>query len=358
MKHAMAKPKKSWKERLRIFLLVLCSVVFVVSAGMLVYYLLWEPYQHNQKSVEIQQIYPTRGVEDTTSSEEVNSEGTLSKFDELRALNPDIKGWITVPNTPIDYPVLQSAEGEDPEFYLYRDYLKNDDRYGSIFLDASCVNGVNSKNVILHGHNMNDGSQFAAILKYGDLEFYKQNPVIIFDDIYRSGTWKVFAVIKVNTLASQGTPFPYLQGEFIYHIRLSVFCQIIVRRKHGGRRSVPTGIPKVMETASGKLFSFRFKRIAPFLPVHTYGNLSCPHNGFFFPDFHMDLHRLGMLGADRLLFIIAFMMPCPYRYHVFHRSGEFQGNGGHIQGCPPGADISHRGKHPHSSRDFLHIICL
>lgn len=61
MKHAMAKPKKSWKERLRIFLLVLCSVVFVVSAGMLVYYLLWEPYQHNQKSVEIQQIYPTRG---------------------------------------------------------------------------------------------------------------------------------------------------------------------------------------------------------------------------------------------------------------------------------------------------------
>ena len=214
MKHAMAKPKKSWKERLRIFLLVLCSVVFVVSAGMLVYYLLWEPYQHNQKSVEIQQIYPTRGVEDTTSSEEVNSEGTLSKFDELRALNPDIKGWITVPNTPIDYPVLQSAEGEDPEFYLYRDYLKNDDRYGSIFLDASCVNGVNSKNVILHGHNMNDGSQFAAILKYGDLEFYRQNPVIIFDDIYRSGAWKVFAVIKVNTLASQGTPFPYLQGEF------------------------------------------------------------------------------------------------------------------------------------------------
>ena len=95
LKHAMAKPKKSWKERLRIFLLVLCSVVFVVSAGMLVYYLLWEPYQHNQKSVEIQQIYPTRGVEDTTSSEEVNSEGTLSKFDELRALNPDIKGWIT-----------------------------------------------------------------------------------------------------------------------------------------------------------------------------------------------------------------------------------------------------------------------
>ncbi len=38
--------------------------------------------------------------------------------------------------------------------------------------------------------------------------------MIIYDDIYRSGTWKVFAVIKVNTLASQGTPFPYLQGEF------------------------------------------------------------------------------------------------------------------------------------------------
>lgn len=214
MKYAAKKPKKSWKEKLRIFLLVLCSVVFLVSASMLVYYLLWEPYQHNQKSSEIQMIYPTRGVDETSSQEEVNSEGTLSKFDELRSVNPDIKGWITVPNTPIDYPVLQSPQGEDPEFYLYRDYQKNDDRYGSIFMDVSCINGVNSKNVILHGHNMNDGSQFAALLNYGNLEFYQQNPVIIYDDIYRNGTWKVFAVIKVNTLASQGTPFPYLQGEF------------------------------------------------------------------------------------------------------------------------------------------------
>ena len=46
------KAEKSWKEKAENFLLVLCSVVFVVSAGMLVYYLLWEPYQHNQKSVE------------------------------------------------------------------------------------------------------------------------------------------------------------------------------------------------------------------------------------------------------------------------------------------------------------------
>lgn len=213
MNHAMKKPKKSWKEKLRITLLVICSVVFLVSASLLVYYLLWEPYQHNQKSNEIQQIYTPTDI-DNPSSDEVNSEGTLSKFDELRALNPDIKGWITVPNTPIDYPVLQPPEGQDPEFYLYRDYLKNDDRYGSVFLDASCINGVKSKNEILHGHNMNDGSQFAAILNYGDLDFYRQNPVIIYDDIYRSGTWKVFAVIKVNTLASQGTPFPYLQGEF------------------------------------------------------------------------------------------------------------------------------------------------
>ena len=43
MKHAMAKPKKSWKERLRIFLLVLCSVVCVVSAGRLGSYVLGEP---------------------------------------------------------------------------------------------------------------------------------------------------------------------------------------------------------------------------------------------------------------------------------------------------------------------------
>lgn len=213
MKHAMAKPKKSWKERLRIFLLVLCSVVFVVSAVCWCITCFGSLISITRRVLKSSDLsYPGgRGYYILGGSKQ---RGNPVKFDELRALNPDIKGWITVPNTPIDYPVLQSAEGEDPEFYLYRDYLKNDDRYGSIFLDASCVNGVNSKNVILHGHNMNDGSQFAAILKYGDLEFYKQNPVIIFDDIYRSGTWKVFAVIKAEYSRARARRSPTCRGEF------------------------------------------------------------------------------------------------------------------------------------------------
>ena len=103
--------------------------------------------------------------------------------------------------------------------------------------------------------------------------------------------------------------FSYLQGKFIYHIRFSVFCQVILRREHGGRRSVPAGIAQVMEAASGKLFSFRFKIIAPFLQADMHGNLSRLHNGFFFPDFHTDLLHLRMLGAHGFLLIIAFMVP-------------------------------------------------
>lgn len=159
--------------------------------------------------------------EDSTGEEEPQQqeqhvetdEERAAKFAKLREINPDIKGWLYIPNSRVNYPVMQSAPS-DPEYYLYRDYRGNYNSHGSIFIDTHSPQGTESKNVVIHGHHMNDGSMFKGIMSYDSVDFYKQNPVINLDTPEGLGHWKVFAVLKISTLPEQGESFGYIRGEF------------------------------------------------------------------------------------------------------------------------------------------------
>lgn len=145
----------------------------------------------------------------------------------MRAQNSDIIGWIQVDDTGIDYPVLQS-NSSDPNYYLYRDYLKNDTKYGSVFLDSAAQifdQNTSSQNLVLYGHNMNDGSMFAPVLKYGDLDFYRNHAVFRFDLSDRPGAWKVISVFKTNVQEHQGSVFPYTQHIFASDEKFLDFVQ-------------------------------------------------------------------------------------------------------------------------------------
>lgn len=80
-------------------------------------------------------------------------------------------GYIDIPNTNINYPIMQ---GEDNSYYLK--HLPNGDRnkMGSIFLDYR-NNGFNDKNTIIYGHNFNNGTMFSDLLNYKSFEFYKNH---------------------------------------------------------------------------------------------------------------------------------------------------------------------------------------
>lgn len=94
-------------------------------------------------------------------------------FDQLRKDNEDIVGWIYVPDTKINYPVVL---GNDNDFYLHRALDKQYSYGGTIFLDAGCRADWTGKNNILYGHNMNDGSMFAGLMKYKSQEYCDKNP--------------------------------------------------------------------------------------------------------------------------------------------------------------------------------------
>ncbi len=192
------------KKVLMISLMVFFSIVFLVSSAILINELVLKSVKQDQVTQKIQGVYDS-GIQEKESMEDT--------FKKLQEINPDIKGWIYIPNTTVNYPVLEPQKN-DPSFYLYRDYEKNYTKYGSIFVDAKCGIKEDTKNTIIHGHHMRDGKMFADILKYGDIEFYKTSPVITFNTIYGPSEWKVISVFKTNINSSQGEIFDYLKVSF------------------------------------------------------------------------------------------------------------------------------------------------
>jgi sortase B len=140
--------------------------------------------------------------------------GRLLQFQDLLKVNEDVKGWITIPDSNIDYVVLQSHE-EDPEYYLTRDIKKKELKAGSLFLDYKSSVETNTQNIVIHGHNMTSSdNMFHYLINFKDLDYYKARPVFTFDTIYQTGLWKIFAILITNGTSTKEPLFNYTRAEF------------------------------------------------------------------------------------------------------------------------------------------------
>lgn len=93
-------------------------------------------------------------------------------FGQLRDINPDVCGWLTLDGTAIDYPVVQ---GESNFTYLNTDVYGGFALAGSIFLDVDCDADFSGRYSLLYGHHMENGRMFGDLDKYKDGAFFRQN---------------------------------------------------------------------------------------------------------------------------------------------------------------------------------------
>lgn len=149
-----------------------------------------------------------------TSDPKRDAQGRLLYYSELLAANDEVKGWIKVPDTNIDYVVVQSG-AEDPEFYLRRNLFGEDDKAGTLFIDTKSSIEDKTQNIVIHGHNMySTGTMFHELVEYKKLDFYQERPILSFDTIYQTGKWKVFAVFITNGTDVKEPIFDYTRSEF------------------------------------------------------------------------------------------------------------------------------------------------
>lgn len=124
-------------------------------------------------------VWSTSQLPETTEnpvSQELSKEQIPPGLISLMQKNKAVKGWITVPGTAIDYPILQNEE--DNEFYLHRDLNGKKLYSGSIFLDT--ISAIDGPGIIsIYGHRMKAGykygTMFRDIAKFQDSKFLKNH---------------------------------------------------------------------------------------------------------------------------------------------------------------------------------------
>lgn len=178
------KKKSKAKKILRLlFLLILgfCIIYYAVN-----YYKIKNLENDNQKLLDT-------SIDKSQLDENKEGSEMLLKVKELNSEYPDLKAWIEIEDTAINYPVMQ---GTDNNYYIKHDYKKEYSKWGALFLDKDYDWEKPSSNLLIYGHNFSDGIMFADLLKYRDKEFYNNHKTIKFTTTEEYAEYEVLSVFN------------------------------------------------------------------------------------------------------------------------------------------------------------------
>lgn len=115
----------------------------------------------------------------------------------LKESNPDTVGWLTVNNTTVNYPVVQSTNNS---YYLTHDFNKRSNSLGWIFMDyRNNANDLN-QNTVIYGHNLaKDKIMFGNLSATMNPNWYKKesNQYITFNTANGDKKWRIFSIYKI-----------------------------------------------------------------------------------------------------------------------------------------------------------------
>ena len=209
------------KKILYIALICLCSLIFLGSAIYMIVYFV-DSAQESEKYSDIASIVESIKQEMQNSPDSTDPDYTgatdgndipgsssliLPEYQGLYEMNNDLVGWINIPDTRVNYPVCQNLTTKD--YYLYRNFNKEDSKDGCIYVREACDVFTPSDNVVIYGHRMNSGAMFADVMNYRKKDFWETHQTFTFDTIYEHHTYQVIAVFI--TSANYGEGFAYHQ---------------------------------------------------------------------------------------------------------------------------------------------------
>ena len=158
-------------------------ILLMLSYGV---YSLWDTYKIYANSFadeELLKFRPTDAGEDNPT------------LKDLKKLNPDVKAWIQVPKTNIDYPVVQ---GQDDMEYINKNVYGEFELSGAIFLSCLNKDDFSDPYNLVYGHNMKNGGMFADVADFTNKEYFEthQKGKLYLTDATRK--IRFFACMKVT----------------------------------------------------------------------------------------------------------------------------------------------------------------
>ena len=201
------------RSRISLFALALLLSAAAVTSGVMIYRELSDRQKEKEdfaalaelvrQTADLQTETPTETESPTQTTETETLPETEPEETEpverrnlapLYVQNSDFLGWLCIPGTEIDYPVMHTPY--DPQKYLRRNFDGKYSTSGVPFLDYRCT--AESDNLIIYGHNMSNGTMFAGLKRYTDKDYLAEHPVIEWETAEGCVRYEVFAVIAVK----------------------------------------------------------------------------------------------------------------------------------------------------------------
>ena len=114
-------------------------------------------------------------------------------FETLMAENPDTIGWITIPGTNVDYPLMQKIT--DNDYYLHHGFDTLPSVQGCLFLEGYNHATMTDSISVIYGHNMRNQSMFATLHYYEDEAFFQEHRYFF---VYLPGKTFIYEVIAAS----------------------------------------------------------------------------------------------------------------------------------------------------------------
>jgi sortase B len=189
--------KSSKKNQWILILEIICVIVFIYAASQL--WMIFQDYQRasneydalaEQVLIEIEEKSDKNTEIFNEKKEQVKEQSILDlpyDYDipsysvdllSVKAQNADTVGWIILPDTKINYPIVKSKDNTE---YLTTTFEGQTANSGAIFLDMYCESDFSNQNNIIYGHNMKNGSMFRALNNMTDKEYFWRHHIFCID---------------------------------------------------------------------------------------------------------------------------------------------------------------------------------
>lgn len=227
-------------KKLKTFLIIfsiLCSITLVYSIYNIIVWRL-DSNKTNNQIEEIQEEIPIIEIEDNDNTEIIEQEEEIPKsnpywdyigmnmidvnFSELKNINNDVRGWIKLNGTNINYPFVQAS---DNKYYLTHSLDKSYNSAGWLFLDYR-NNSTDNRNTIIYAHGRNDKTMFGSLRNVLSNNWLKDtnNYVIKISTDKENSLWQIFSTYHIPTTSD------YLQTNFESDIEYQEFLDMIKDR--------------------------------------------------------------------------------------------------------------------------------
>lgn len=167
------------KRKIRITVLIVFLVIVLAASG---YYIWKEIYSGVQEKKAFEKIHQL--IDDENGR----------NLALLMEQNSDCIGWISIPDTTLDYPVMHTPD--NPQKYLRLSFEKTYSFSGVPFLDARC--NLESDNLIIYGHNLKNDTMFSSLVGYNQSSYCKKHPKVELETESGTAVYSVFAVAQID----------------------------------------------------------------------------------------------------------------------------------------------------------------